>query len=195
MVGIVILLPLYHLEYWYQLHGQQGTSVLGCGHFQLPSMRESSDREKETTQVNQKSADFHPSNLVCNLVTRHQGYAYPACNFHIVQNLFSSHSSMSLFTVEHTYCTRSLVHSAMMYHPMLCTWGWDGQWNPYVEGQVLNLKLAVRCYYQKYSFTYPLVIFDVHVSSFPNKASQGEVTTFASCNMQGSQLIEESNKI
>ena len=64
----------------------------------------------------------------------------------------------------------------------------------YVEGQVLNLKLVIHYYYQKYSFTYPLVIFDVHVSSFHNKASHGEVTTFASCIMQGSPLIEESNK-
>ena len=112
-------------------------------------MRESSDREKETAQVNQKSADFHPRNLVCNLVTSHQGYVCPAYNFHIMHNLFCSHSNMSLFTVEHTYCTRSLVHCAMIYHPMLCAWGWDGQWDSYVEGpesQISNtLLLSKHC--------------------------------------------------
>ena len=43
-------------------------------------------------------------------------------------------------------------------------------------------------------FTYPFLIFDVHVSSFLNKAFHCVVTTFAGCNMQGSLLIGESNK-
>ena len=58
---------------------------------------------------------------------------------------------------------------------------------------VLNLKLLVilslGC-----SFTYPNIIFDVDISSFPSKGFCCVVMTFVSCNMQGSPLIGESNR-
>ena len=86
------------------------------------------------------------------------------------------------YTVEVPSCTTlSIVHE-------------DRIDNTIIMCLVLKLKSALLNYHQKYSFTNPIVIFDVHVSSFLDKTFHCVVTAFAGCNMQGSPLIEESNK-
>ena len=55
MYGHIIYLPLHHLECWDQLLVQQGNPIFWYGHFQLPSAKESSDGEKESTEVNKLS--------------------------------------------------------------------------------------------------------------------------------------------
>ena len=41
-------------------------------------------------------------------------------------------------------------------------------------------------------FTYHIVIFDVHVSSFLDKVFHCVIMAFASCNMQGGPLVDET---
>ena len=95
---------------------------------------------------------------------------------------------MSLITVGHTDCTRSVVDCGM-YHAV------PSNSMVYEDGQTIGL-LCVRYSIsnQEYSFMYPGFIFDVDVSSFLDKAFHCVVTAFASCNMQGSSLIGKKNK-
>ena len=126
---------------------------------------------------------YHPmlhederDNRILMLIVRYWIFKSTVLNYH--QN---HHSQISLFTVGCIDSTRGLV----LYYAVPChvTWGWDG----YANSHVFNC-------YQEYSFTYPTFILGVHVSSFLNKAFHCVVTAFASCNMQGSPLIGESNK-
>ena len=59
---------------------------------------------------------------------------------------------------------------------------------------VSNQQQLLNNHYE-YSFTYPSFILDVHVSSFIKKAFHCVITATAGCNMQGSLLIGESNKV
>ena len=97
---------------------------------------------------------------------------------------------LSLMLILASCLTKSLVHCRMYHalrsHPV--------EKDQYTKSQALSFKSGVATNHQEYNFTYPIFILDVYVSSFLNKAFHCVVMTIAGCNMQGSLLIEESDK-